>query len=201
MTQRSFLAAIVSAACITLLIPERTTAQDTEFIRALERAQQDRPATLTSAARIAGSDEPGTPLVIHGRLFAADGRTPVPDAVVFAYHTDREGHYNRPGAAAHSWRLRGWTRTDGEGRFEFQTIRPGAYPSRNIAAHVHFNVFNGRERFHAGELQFDDDPIVTASDRARSRERGLFGAIRSIRREGNVEHADVALRLDPAQRF
>src|SRR5688572_19657937 len=96
--------------------------QDVEFIRALERTQQSRPSTLASNARIAPATEPGTPLVIHGRAFAADGRTPLRDAIVFAYHTDREGLYDRPGTAAHSWRLRGWARTDADGRFEFQTI-------------------------------------------------------------------------------
>jgi protocatechuate 3,4-dioxygenase beta subunit len=201
MTRRSFLTAFAGTISVTPFITWRARAQDVEFIRALGRAQQDRPASLTSSARIAAAGEPGTPLVIHGRLFAADGRTVVPNAIVFAYHTDREGHYNRPGSPAHSWRLRGWARTDADGRFEFQTIRPGAYPSRNIPAHVHFNIFNGTERFHAGEVQFDDDPILSASDRARSRDSGAFGGILPVRREGAVEHVDVALKVNPSQRF
>ena len=200
MTRRTFLTA-AGAACITPFVPRHAGAQDVEFIRALERAQQDRPANIASPARIAPAEEPGIPLVIHGRVFAADERTAVGGAIVFAYHTDREGLYDRPGSAAHSWRLRGWARTDAEGRFEFQTIRPGAYPSRNIAAHVHFTIFNGRERFHAGELQFEDDPILRDGDRARSRDRGAFGHIRPVRREGKVEHVDLSLKLDPAQRF
>lgn len=200
MTRRSFLAVAAGTLCITPFVPS-VAGQDVEFIRALERAQQDRPASVASRARIASADEPGTPLVIHGRLFAADQRTPLSGAIVFAYHTDREGHYNRPGSPAHSWRLRGWSRTDADGRFEFQTIRPGAYPSRNIPAHVHFTVFNGTERFHAGEVQFDDDTILRERDRARSRERGAFGHIRPVRRDGPVEHVDVSLVADPAQRF
>jgi protocatechuate 3,4-dioxygenase beta subunit len=201
MTRRSFLTVAAGAICVTPFVTRRVAAQDVEFIRALERAQQDRPAALMSSARIAPTQESGTPLVIHGRLFAADERTPVPGAIVFAYHTDRTGLYDRPGTPAHSWRLRGWARTDPEGRFEFQTIRPGAYPSRNIPAHVHFTVFNGSERFHAGELQFEDDTVLRDSDRARSRERGAFGEIRPVRREGGAEHVEVALKMDPAQRF
>lgn len=201
MTRRSFLTATAGAVCVTPFITTRAAAQDVEFIRALERAHQDRPATVTTTSRIAAAGEPGTPLVIHGRLFGPDGRAAVPGAIVFAYHTDYEGHYNRPGAGPHAWRLRGWTRTDGEGRFEFQTIRPGAYPGRRIPAHVHFTVFDGSDRFHAGELQFDDDPIVTASGRTRSREQDPFGEVRHVRREGIVEHVDVALRTDPRQRF
>ena len=200
MTRRTFLTA-AGAICITPFVPTGGAAQDVEFIRALESAQRDRPADVGSRARIAPVEEPGTPLVMHGRLFAADERTPVAGAIVFAYHTDREGHYNRPGSAPHSWRLRGWSRTDAEGRFEFETIRPGAYPSRNIAAHVHFTVFNGSERFHAGELQFDDDPVLTAGQRSRSRDEGAFGEIRPVHRKGSVEHVEVSLKLSPSQRF
>ena len=83
-------------------------AQDIEYLRALEKTQEARPATLTVAARIAPESEPGTPLVIHGHAFAEDGKTPLANAIIFAYHTGKDGLYDRPGAPPHSWRLRGW---------------------------------------------------------------------------------------------
>src|SRR5262245_61977385 len=86
--------------------------EDREFIRALEVAQLARPAEIKSTARIAPTSEPGTTLVVHGKAFAADGKTPLVGAIVFGYHTDREGRYDMPGAPAHSWRLRGWAKTD-----------------------------------------------------------------------------------------
>ena len=190
------------SAVVTLLVTSTAAAQDVEFTRALERAQQARPATLSSTSRIAPESEPGTPLVIHGRAFAADGKTPLANAVVFAYHTDKEGLYDRPGAAPHSWRLRGWAKTDGEGRFEFQTIRPGAYPGRQIAEHVHFNVFTATgERYHAGELHFADDTLVSAAERTTSEREGDFGSVRPVRREGRVQHVDFRIHLEPRQKF
>ena len=201
MDRRVFLTAVSAPAFITVLRPLVTVAQDMEFQRALERSQRDRPATLGTSARIAPPDEPGDALVIHGRLVAPDGRTPMANSVVFAYHTDHTGIYAPAGSPAHTWRLRGWARTDSGGRFEFQTIRPGSYPSRNQAAHVHFTVFTDEGGFHGGALEFDDDPLIGPGDRKRENASGEFGTIRKVRREGNTQHVDFTIRLNPRQRF
>jgi protocatechuate 3,4-dioxygenase beta subunit len=174
--------ALAAVVVVTLAVAPLGYAQDTEFIRALETAQRGRPAQLSSTARIAAAGEPGTPLVIHGRAVAEDGRTPLANAIVFAYHTDRAGLYDRAGAPPHSWRLKGWAKTDADGRFEFATIRPGAYPNTTIKAHVHFTLFTADgSRYHAGELQFEGD--------------------RGIRREGATEHVEFTARAEPRQRF
>jgi len=172
--------------------PRLAGAQDLEFIAALERAQSARPAHLTTTARIAPETEPGDPLVVHGRAVMEDGTTPAANAVVFAYHTDREGHYDRPGAPAHSWRLKGWALTDANGRFEFRTIRPAPYPQRNTAAHIHLNIFVADGRRYFDGLVFDDDPLVTAADRP---------AACHVRHEGGVQHVDYVLRLKDKNKF
>jgi protocatechuate 3,4-dioxygenase beta subunit len=152
-------------------------AQDVEFQRAVERAQKGRPAALASTGRIAPTSEPGTPLVVRGQLLATSG-SPAAEAIVFAYHTDHQGLYDKPENGPHSWRLRGWVKTDKEGRFTFETIRPGSYPNSNNPPHVHFTAFlpNG-ERYHAGELQMSMQP-------------------KSAR-----EEETVTLRLEARQRF
>jgi protocatechuate 3,4-dioxygenase beta subunit len=71
----------------------------------------EQPSNLTSTARIAPKKEPGTPLVISGRVVEPDGKTPVPGAMVYAYHTDAEGNYGRTGESGEAGeshpRLRG----------------------------------------------------------------------------------------------
>jgi protocatechuate 3,4-dioxygenase beta subunit len=193
------LRALTAAAALALAAS--AVAQDTEFIRALERAQAARPATVGSSARIAPESEPGIPLVIHGRLFGQDGKTPLADAVVFAYHTDREGLYDRQGSPPHSWRLKGWAKTDAAGNFEFRTIRPASYPSTKIAQHVHFTILTQAARYHAGELQFDDDPFMTADRRAASSRDGEFAEVQKVRMEGSTAHVDFRIRLNPSQKF
>lgn len=195
MHRRAFIrmtGAAVAAAGIGVL-PKDAAAQDWEFIAALERVQRERPEHLSWSARIAPESEPGDRMVVHGRAIAEDGRTPLVGAVIFAYHTDRNGHYDRPGAPAHSWRLKGWALTDERGRFEFRTIRPGAYPRRDTPEHIHLNLFlaDGR-RYWADGVIFDDDPLLPAADRPTASH---------VRRERGVQHLDFDFRLIRKNRF
>jgi protocatechuate 3,4-dioxygenase beta subunit len=195
MNRRLFLIALAAAAPLFAVRSRALAAQDVEYLRALERAQRARPRVFTASARIAPVSEPGTPLIIHGRVFQRDGRTPAPDVVVFAYHTDATGHYDVASAGPHSWRLRGWARTDAEGRFEFATIRPAPYPNRKVAAHVHLSIDGpGVARQDAG-LLFDGDPFLTASERQDSTQAGQFGSVRPVEERDGVQHVSLDIRI------
>lgn len=186
---------------VTLFITTATlSAQDVEYMRAVEQAQKQRPATVTATARIAPVAEPGTPLVLQGRIVNADG-SPAANAIVFAYHTDRAGLYDRREAGPHSWRLKGWARAGQDGRFTFETIRPGSYPDSKNPAHVHFTAFlPSGERYHAGEVQFANDPLIPQTARDEGA-RDEFGDVRPVRLEGKTEHVTFALRLQERNKF
>jgi protocatechuate 3,4-dioxygenase beta subunit len=200
MDRRAFLAAVSAALPLALVNRRHGNAQDLEFLRALEAAQADRPAAIQTSARIAPEREPGTPMVIRGRVVDAT-RKPAAGAIVFAYHTDRDGLYDRPGRGPHTWRLRGWARTDADGRFEFKTMRPGAYPGRNVPAHVHFNVYTAAGNYHAGELRFADDALVREDERGSSARAEEFGWVRPVSERAGTQYVDFSIRLDPARRF
>lgn len=121
------------------------------------------PANVTSVSIIGGNSEPGTPLVVIGRVFAPDGVTPAPDVIVYAYQTDATGQYHndpRTGVA----RLHGWAKTDGDGRFEFRTIHPGSYPGGEGPAHLHFQIYGGGYPLQwAPDLIFASDPLLRAA--------------------------------------
>ena len=147
-----------------------------------EAAEPEPPASLSAKARIAPSDEPGDPLLITGQVFDSSGLRPVPNIVVYAYHTDIKGLYT-PSGAARPPRLHGWARTDADGRYEFRTIRPAPYPGNGPPAHVHFYLSGpGIPRQEAEELQFEDDRKVTPQVAERSRRAGRFGGVRPITR-------------------
>jgi protocatechuate 3,4-dioxygenase beta subunit len=172
------------------------SAQDLEYERALERAQALKPQRLASVARIAPEGEPGTPLVIRGRVYQPDGRTPAPGITVFAYHTDRTGVYDVRSNGPHSWRLKGWAITDAEGRFEFRTIRPGAYPGRAEPQHVHFSIEGPSvPRQSPTALEFEDDPKIGPREREESRRAGIFGGVRPVTRRDGIDHVEINLRI------
>jgi protocatechuate 3,4-dioxygenase beta subunit len=128
-------------------------------------------ATLAAQARIAPVGEPGEPLVIRGTVFTAAGR-PAAGVIVYAYQTDARGLYPpEPGASGRPsvrhGRLRGWARTDAAGEYRFDTIRPAGYPGTGIPQHVHMHVIEpARCTYYVDDLLFEDDPRLTAAQRA-----------------------------------
>ena len=196
MNRRTFLHALPAVSATLALWPGLASAQDVEFIRAWERAQREKPAVLKSRARIAPVGEPGIPLIMRGRVFRSDGKTPAPDMTVFAYHTDRTGLYDERSKGPHSWRLRGWAKTDPNGRFDFDTIRPAPYPGRGVAAHVHLSIEGpGVPRRWATGVLFSDDELVTAAERETSARAGVFGDVRTVRMRDGVQEIAVQIRI------
>lgn len=141
-------------------------AQDQGWVRDWERAQQQRPASIASVARIAPQGEPGIPMIIHGQIEPARA-----GVIVFAYQTDAAGVYNVGGARG--WRLQGWAKSDANGRFEFRTIRPASYPGQRFAAHIHVTIEAPGLPRRVTEIEFADDPLLT------SKSKGLPVTIRN----------------------
>jgi protocatechuate 3,4-dioxygenase beta subunit len=125
-----------------------------------------RPANPPSIARIAPAGEPGEPMVLTGRVTGPDGR-PRANIVLYAYHTDAQGIYPTPAKSLGPWpdrhgRLRGWVRTDEDGRYTFETIRPGSYPSRAEPQHIHMHVIEpGCSTYYIDNVVFSDDELLT----------------------------------------
>jgi hypothetical protein len=137
-----------------------------------------QPAKLSTRARIAPAGEPGEPMLVTGRVTGPDGRARA-DVIVYAYQTDASGIYPRPAVSLGRWpdrhgRLRGWAKTDAEGRYAFETIRPASYPSRTVPAHIHMHVIEpGCATYYIDEIVFTDDELLTPG--AREQQGGARG--------------------------
>ena len=157
------------------------------------------PDEIPAVSRLAPEDEPGEPLVLTGTVRDAEG-DPVPGIVVYAYHTDARGIYPRVEAlrgtpAYRHGALRGWARTDDEGRYRFDTIRPASYPDTRIPQHVHMHVIEpGRCTYYIDDVHFTDDPFLPDDERTADG-RGGNGTLTPTRDEEGVWHAvrDIVL--------
>jgi protocatechuate 3,4-dioxygenase beta subunit len=87
-----------------------------------------------------------------------NGCAPILTAMVYVWHTDKDGYYsgyNQSGADMRGQTFcRGVQTTDTSGRVTFATIYPGWYPGR--ATHIHFRVYLGLDLQATSQLAFPD---------------------------------------------
>lgn len=156
-------------------------------------AEKDAPSKVV----IASPTEPGERLVVTGRVLAPDGKTPIAGASVYVYHTDVNGVYTPDTNDNRNPRLRGYMRTDAEGRYEYSTIKPAPYPNARIAAHIHYVVTAPGYKERVFEIVFDDDPNVDERIRNEAKKEGSAFSVRRLKRdEKNVLHCaqDVTMQ-------
>lgn len=119
---------------------------------------------------------------LSGTVFQNDGISPAANVIVYIYHTNREGIYPaREGDTGWGRRhgyFRGWAQTDADGRYEFFTFRPGAYPQRSTPEHIHITIKDpDHNEYYIDSVQFDDDPLLTDDERAQCKNRGGSGIV------------------------
>lgn len=143
--------------------PSSTRAQDCNWC-----GMQDAPENPPWSIQIASEDESGERLVVTGTVYEEDGSTPAEGVLIYVYHTNDEGVYPKRGdeqdnARYHGY-LRGWMRTDAQGRYRFETTRPAPYHTHGgEPAHIHYTVqAPGREEYWLNAAWFSDDPRVNA---------------------------------------
>ena len=155
------------------------------------------PGPNTSRITVAGPQEPGDRLVVSGTVYKADGATPAPAVVLYVYQTDHTGLYNAHRGAPP--RLRGWMRTDAQGRYEYSTVRPAPYPGGRIAAHVHTQLWGGGfpPQWNT-ELLFANDPRVPDHERHDSAAAGRFAWVCAPEPRDGAARCTHNLRLKPA---
>ena len=111
---------------------------------------------------IASSREPGDRLLVEGRVVGSDCQ-PVAGAIVDVWQADRDGNYDQTST---DYRLRGRMRTDTDGRFAFESIRPGHYPLGNSMrpAHLHVIVEGAAFPQVTTQIYFTGDPFLSPND-------------------------------------
>jgi len=135
-----------------------------------------------------GAVSAGAPLMLTFNVSRLSGSacTVLADAVVDLWQCDALGVYSDvsgPGAGRKF--LRGFQRTDAQGRARFTTVYPGWYQGRTV--HLHFKIRSGSQAF-SSQLFFDDALSDTVFAKApysqrpgrptRNANDGIFGQSR-----------------------
>jgi protocatechuate 3,4-dioxygenase beta subunit len=127
------------------------------------------------------ADEPGKKIIVTGKLEDLNGQS-IAGVLIYFYQTDSKGWYaaDRPhvggneGDRRHA-RIFGFVRTDKEGKFELNTVKPSGYPSSDLPAHIHVEILEV-PGYHPliTEFLFDDDERLVGNIREQSLGSGFL---------------------------
>ncbi len=135
--------------------------------------------------------ELGEKLIISGTIYMTDGKTPAKDIIVYVYHTSIKGVYPKKGnekwnGKYHGY-LRGWMKTNSNGEYEFETIRPAPYHSHGgEPAHIHYTI-QGPDypEYWLSAIWFSDDPRITDEYKKSVKRNGGFSNIITLSKDDN----------------
>ena len=129
----------------------------------------------------------GERVLVHGRILDEDGR-PVRSALVEVWQANAAGRYlhkvdQHDAPLDPNFSGAGRVITDDQGRFQFRTIKPGAYPWGNHynawrPQHIHFSLFGAgilsrlvTQMYFPGDPLHALDPIFNGITDPKARER------------------------------
>jgi protocatechuate 3,4-dioxygenase beta subunit len=115
-------------------------------------------------------DPVGERIIVHGRVLDENAR-PVPNTLVEIWQANAGGRYRHKkdtylAPIDPNFGGCGRTLTDETGYYFFRTVKPGAYPWRNMInnwrpAHIHFSVFGASfSQRLITQLYFEGDPLI-----------------------------------------
>ena len=131
----------------------------------------DNPPMIDKHQLVSDS-EPGTRMIISGRVMNLDCSEFIPNAVVDVWHADHEGGYDNVG-----FNFRGYTLTNAQGFYLFETIKPGKYLNGGQfrPSHIHYKITPPGFPQLTTQLYFEGDEDIPG-DAAASITSGNFDA-------------------------
>lgn len=131
----------------------------------------DNPPMLDNN-KLASDSEPGQKMIISGRVLNLECDEFIPDTIIDVWHADDDGNYDNSG-----FKLRGFTKTNDQGFYLFETILPGKYRngSQFRPSHIHFKITPPNFPQLITQLYFEGDDSIPA-DAAASITTGDYNA-------------------------
>ncbi|MGK7391790.1 MAG: intradiol ring-cleavage dioxygenase [Candidatus Cyclobacteriaceae bacterium M2_1C_046] len=128
--------------------------------------------TLSAIDTLPDFEEYDPKMKLSGTIYKPDGKTPASDVVLFIYHTNPEGKYpkrgDETGLAKKQGYIRGWVKTDAEGKYTFYTFLPGSYSSNE--SHIHAVILEPDGKYYfIDDYNFEGDPNFNTSYKRKNR--------------------------------
>ncbi|MFM9909472.1 MAG: hypothetical protein ACKVOW_08995 [Chitinophagaceae bacterium] len=161
------------------------------------------PEKINAIDTSAGWTQNGQKLLITGTIYKLDGKTPAPNVILYYYHTDISGVYANkqgldPRVVRHGY-IRGWVKSDTNGKYTIYTVRPAPYPNTNFEAHIHPAIKEPAidKEYYIDEFVFDDDELLTGEKRKKLPNRGGSGILRLFKKgELQIAEHNIILGLN-----
>ena len=133
-------------------------------------------APTLSGTNLAPSGEPGTPILISGRIRNLDCLEVIPNTVLDIWHADAAGAYDNSG-----FHLRGKITSNSQGFYLFESVMPGKYLNGNQyrPSHIHFKITPPGYPTLTTQLYFAGDSQIPV-DAAASISSGTYDATHRI---------------------
>lgn len=146
---------------------------------------------LFSSDTLPGFHEPGLKIMVSGTIYKPDGQTPAEGVILYVYHTNQGGVYEKKGnekgwAKRHGY-IRSWVKTDKNGKYSFYTLKPGVYPNRSEPAHIHPTILEPNGKYYwLGSYFFDDDSLLSEKERNPTDPRGGSSGVLKLVKQGDI---------------
>ena len=144
------------------------------------------PKNIKSIDTSSGWNEKGQKLLITGTVYKLGGKIPAPNVIIYYWQTDSNGYYSPKDEmdeqAKRHGHIRGWVKSDENGKYSIYTIRPAPYPNDDMPAHIHISIKepNIKDEYYIDEFVFDDDILLTGKKRKALENRGGSGVLRVL---------------------
>ncbi len=162
------------------------------------------PKDIQSVDTSPGWNEIGQRLIVTGTVFQLDGKTPANDVIIYYWQTDNNGYYTpkpemEEKSKSHGY-IRGWVKTDENGKYVIKTIRPAPYPNDVLPAHIHLSIKEPdvANEYFTDDINFDDDRLLIPYFKKYPQEnRGGSGVVRILLKDSlQIAEHDIILGLN-----
>lgn len=185
---------LIALAIPNLCISQEHTYSNSKLIGTCEGCEaifEHGKAKLKSIDTLPDFNNKGPKIKISGTVYKLGGKEHASNVILYVYHTNQKGiyenKYDKTNWEKRHGYIRGWIKTDANGKYTFYTLKPGTYPKRSEPAHIHLTILEPNGKYYwLNSYHFEGDTLLTEKERATKSARGGRSGIMHLQQKGNL---------------